>query len=144
MLTEWNEQSMKMIALTVIAGIGGALSYMWRETKAGRQIRLFRVALSACLVAFICFHLGLVYEEFGLNQQTIWALNGFTSVIGVEALMSLVAKLTFKFMRMDEDDIVNQRLIDSGWTPPNSGTSTGLGQAPQTEPAAAATTEGSK
>lgn len=113
-----DESSMKIIALTAIAGLGGALSYMWREVKAGRPLRLFRVALSSCMVAFICFHLGFIYEEFGLSTQMVWAINGFTAVIGVEAMMTLVSRIVFKILRVSEDDIAAENLIRSGWTPP--------------------------
>ena len=137
------DDSMRMLLLTILAGVGGALSYMWRETKAGRPIKLFRVALSACLVAFICFHLGFVYQEFGLSQQMIWALNGFTAVIGVEAIMSVVTKLVFKFLKVDERDIVNENLISAGWTPPGGITGAGMAQVTPTDSATGSPTTGS-
>lgn len=137
------DDNMRMIILTVLAGIGGALSYMWRETKAGKPIKFFRVALSSCLVAFICFHLGFVYKEFGLSDQMVWALNGFSAVIGVEAMMSVVTRMVFKFLKVDERDIVNQNLVDSGWTPPSNPDIYGVAKSTTGKPNSTGATEGS-
>lgn len=117
-IPELSAEQLRMAVLTVVAGLGGALGYVWRETKAGRPIKMFRTALTALLVAFICFHLGLVYMELGFSERTIWALNGFTAVLGVEFVMTFAAKIVFRFMGVKEDEFVNKKLIDAGWTPP--------------------------
>ena len=121
-----NADTTKSLILVILAGIGGALSYIWRTTKAGKKIQFFRVCLSATLVAFICFHLGFIYAELGISERMSWALNGFSSVIGVEVLMNLISRLVLKFMKVDENDIVIKELIDSGWTPPNQSSFSGL------------------
>lgn len=117
-IPDWDPAATKSLVLTAIAGLGGALSYVWKATKAGKKVELFRVALSALMVAFICFHLGFIYAELGLSDPMIWALNGFSSVLGVEILMALASKFLYRWLKVNEDDLVKQKLIDCGWTPP--------------------------
>lgn len=118
--------NMKSIIFTIIAGFGGALGYVYRETRAGKRIKLFRVALSALLVAFVCFHLGLLYTEWGFSDRTVWALNGFTSVLGVEFIMNLAKIAIFKKLGITDDDVLNERLIRDGWTPPPGSDNRGI------------------
>jgi hypothetical protein len=118
LLPDVGSDNWRSLAFTAVAGLGGALGYIYREVRAGRKVKFLRVCLSAVLVAFVCFHLGLVYVELGFSERIIWALNGFTAVLGVEFAMNLVQKIVLKKLGITEDEFTNQNLIKSGWVPP--------------------------
>ena len=113
----------KTLVYTSLAGIGGVLGYIYRETKAGRKIRLVRIVLTAALAAFIGYHMIMVYHSMGLPDKLIGALNGLTALLGVEFMMYLVEKLILKKLGITYEDRVLKALVDAGWTPPDSGAS---------------------
>lgn len=118
-MIDMNPETAKSLFYTAIAGVGGALGYIYRETRAGRIIRLARVLLSAFLAAFIGFHMILVYQAMDLSEQMIGALNGFTAILGVEFALYLFEKLLFKHLGLTHDERATQVLIAAGWTPPS-------------------------
>lgn len=119
-----NPEHTRSIFYVSLAGIGGALGYIYRETRAGRTIRFTRVLLSALLAAFIGFHMILIYSEFGLSEPMIGALNGLTSILGVEFSLYLFERIVFRHLGISSDDRIKQALINAGWTPPSNGAGT--------------------
>lgn len=124
-----NPETAKSLIYTAIAGVGGALGYIYRETRAGRVIRFTRILLSALLAAFIGYHMILVYQSLGLSEQMIGALNGLTAILGVEFALYLFEKLIFKHLGLTYDERATKALIAAGWTPP-----TNVGMDKNTEP----------
>lgn len=125
----------KTLVYTSLAGIGGVLGYLYRETKAGRKIRLMRIILTGAMAAFIGYHMIMVYHSMGLPDQLIGALNGLTALLGVEFMMYIVEKLVLKKLGITYEDRVLKALVDAGWTPPDSG-ATSLSDLPLPEPKA--------
>lgn len=110
----------KAIVYTSLAGLGGALGYIYRETRAGRAIRIGRVLLTSALAAFIGYHMILVYLSMGLPEQIIGALNGLTALLGVEFMLYIFEKILLKKLGLSYEQRVTQALLDAGWTPPIS------------------------
>lgn len=130
---DMNPEHYKNLFYTSIAGIGGALGYIYRETRAGRAIKVARIALSSALAAFIGFHMIMVYQSMGLSEQMIGALNGLTAILGVEFAIFVLEKTIFKHLGIDYDKRATETLIAAGWTPPSSPVSVvGAGQNSET------------
>lgn len=125
----------KTLVYTSLAGIGGVLGYIYRETKAGRKVILVRVLLTGALAAFIGYHMIMVYHSMGLPDKLIGALNGLTALLGVEFMMYIVEKLVLKKLGITYEDRVLKALVDAGWTPPDSGAAS-LSNLPLPEPEA--------
>lgn len=115
-----NPEHARSLFYTSIAGIGGALGYIYRETRAGRAIRFARVLLSAALAAFIGFHMIMVYQSMGLSEEMIGALNGLTAILGVEFALFVLEKTIFKHLGINYDKRATEALIAAGWLPPGS------------------------
>lgn len=109
----------RAIVYTSLAGLGGALGYIYRENRAGRAIRLGRVLLTSVLAAFIGYHMILVYQSLGLPEQIIGALNGLTALLGVEFMLFVFEKVLFKKLGISYEQRITQALLDAGWTPPH-------------------------
>jgi hypothetical protein len=103
-----------------MAGIGGALGYIYRETRAGRAIRFARILLTSALAAFIGYHMIFVYQSLGLSEQMTGALNGLTALLGVEFALFLFQRIVLKQLGFKYDEKVTDALIAAGWTPPAS------------------------
>lgn len=114
-------EHMKTITYTSLAGIGGVLGYIYRETRAGRKLLITKIAITGAMAAFIGYHMILVYQSFGLPESIIGALNGLTALLGVELMLYIAEKLIFKKLGLTYEDRVVKALIDAGWTPPSSG-----------------------
>lgn len=113
-----NPEHYKSLYYTSIAGIGGALGYIYRETRAGRAIRFARVLLSSALAAFIGFHMIMVYQAMDLSEPMIGALNGLTAILGVEFAIYVLEKTIFKHLGFNYDKRATETLIAAGWSPP--------------------------
>lgn len=109
----------KNIFYTVMAGFGGGLGYVYRQARASRKVKLYYLLMTSALAAFIGFHMILVYQSLGLDDQIIGALNGLTALLGVEFMLYLFNRIILKKVGITIDDDLKQALIDGGWTAPS-------------------------
>lgn len=109
------------IFYTAMAGLGGALGYIYRHSRANRKIVVSKLFLAACMSSFIGFHMIYVYRDLGLSESLIGALNGLTAVLGVEFMLYLFERFVLSKFGLNYEQRVTEALLAAGWTPPSSG-----------------------
>lgn len=118
MIENWHPEWTKSLFYTVIAGIGGALGLLWRESSMGRSVTVFKLLLSTAVAMFIGFHTLFLLREYGLSDNLIGAINGLTAFAGVEVTLRIFDKLVLKRLGMSYEQHIAKNLIAAGWTPP--------------------------
>lgn len=117
MQPEW----LKDLYYAALAGLGGGLGYIYRETRAARTILITRLLLTACVAAFIGYHMVMVYEAMGFDPKIVGALNGLSALLGVEFVLFLFKRWITAKLGVTVDERLSKALADAGWTPPASG-----------------------
>jgi hypothetical protein len=118
MIDHWQPEWTKSIFYTVMAGIGGALGLLWRESSMGRSVTLFKLMLATAVAMFTGFHTLFLLREYGFSENLIGAINGLAAFAGVEVTLRIFDKLVLKRLGMSYEQHIAKNLVAAGWTPP--------------------------
>lgn len=119
-MIDWHPEYTKSVWYTVMAGIGGALGFMYRESNAGHGVKIVKVLLAMAVASFLGFHLVTILRElpFGLSEGTIGAINGVAAFMGVDVTFRLFDTLVLKRLGISYEQRIAKDLVDAGWNPP--------------------------